>query len=245
MMDMDTKKIDALKALIEKSDNIVFYGGAGVSTESGLKDFRSERGIYAALERYGHPPETLLHRDFFRDHPDIFYKYYRDLMVAPNAAPNAAHRALAELERQGKLKAVITQNIDGLHQMAGSKTVLELHGSMHRNYCVKCKKQYPLSAVMEADGVPLCSCGGTIRPDIVLYGEFLDERTLQEAAHFVEEASLMIVGGTSLQVYPAAGFVRQFSGDTLVIINKTPTDADARASLVIHAPIGSVLGQCV
>lgn len=235
-------KINALETLIGQSSRIVFFGGAGVSTESGLKDFRSGDGVFQALKRFGREPEVLLSYTYFLENPDVFYTYYRTMLIDPTAKPNAAHRALAALEAREKLAAIITQNIDGLHQMAGSRRVLELHGSLHRNYCMACKAQYPLSAVLEGEGAPRCACGGVIRPDIVFYGEYLDETVMQEAITQVRNADMLIVGGTSLTVYPAAGMLEYYRGDRLVLINKAQTPADARAALAIHAPIGEVLG---
>ncbi|MDO4543705.1 MAG: NAD-dependent protein deacylase [Clostridia bacterium] len=230
-----------LKKLIDNAKRVVFLGGAGVSTESGIPDFRSETGIYAAQNRYGAPPEVLLSHDFFWKHTEKFYKYYRECLIFPTAKPNAAHHALAELERQGKLSAVVTQNIDGLHQAAGSKKVLELHGSIHRNYCTRCNKFYPLETVMNAKGVPKCSCGGIIKPDVVLYGEGLDSATLSEAINQIRRADLLIIGGTSLVVHPAAGLMDFFGGENLVIINLTPTARDVYATLCIRDRVGEVL----
>ncbi len=238
-------EIDTLKDLIEKSGRIVFLGGAGVSTESGIPDFRSENGIFKAISEYGYPPETLLSRSFFDRHPDIFFKYYRGLLMNGDAKPNRAHLALAELERRGKLTAVATQNIDGLHTDAGSKTVFELHGSIKRNYCMKCHKFYDDKFISESDGVPRCSCGGIVKPDVVLYEEGLDYDTLNGAVTHIMRADMLIVGGTSLQVYPAAGLIDYYRGDRLVLINKSKTPYDRYANLVINDSIGKVLGEAV
>lgn len=239
------QEVERLKACIAASKRIAFLGGAGVSTESGIPDFRSEGGVYAALSRYGVPPEELLSHEFFMGHTEIFYDYYKTMMLYPDAKPNAAHRALARLEEQGKLTAIITQNIDGLHQKAGSKHVLELHGSVLRNYCMGCRKFYSLEEIEAAQGVPLCGCGGTIKPDVVLYGEGLDPDVLQESTRHIRAADMLIVGGTSLSVYPAAGLTDYFRGEHLVLINKSATPQDRLASLVIHAPIGAVLSAAV
>ncbi len=230
-----------LKKLVEASENIVFFGGAGVSTESGIPDFRSPDGLYR--QKYRYPPETMLSRSFFDRHPAEFYDFYRDKMLCLHAQPNKAHRMLARLERQGKLKAVITQNIDGLHQLAGSKQVLELHGSVHRNYCMACGRQYDVSAIAQSEGVPHCACGGMIKPDVVLYEEGLDQETLLRSADYIRRADMLIVGGTSLAVYPAAGLVEYYEGDRLVLINKSPTPLDARANLVLRGAIGDELGE--
>ena len=229
-----------LEELIAKSSNIVFFGGAGVSTESGIPDFRSVDGLYH--QKYDYPPETILSHTFFEQHTEEFYKFYRDKLIVKNARPNAAHLRLARLEAQGKLKAEITQNIDGLHQAAGSKNVFELHGSTLRNYCTRCGKFYPVDFIAESTGVPRCSCGGIVKPDVVLYEEGLDEATLVGAIQAIEAADLLIVGGTSLSVYPAAGLLDYYGGRELVLINKTETPADKRATLVIRRPIGEVLG---
>ena len=230
-----------LQEIISGSDNIVFFGGAGVSTESGIPDFRSVDGLYH--QKYDYPPETILSHTFFVRNTKEFYRFYQDKMLCLDAKPNAAHRKLAELEEKGKLRAVITQNIDGLHQMAGSKCVLELHGSVHRNYCQKCGKGYDAKYMLHAKGIPLCECGGVIKPDVVLYEEGLDTRTMQDSIRFISEADVLIIGGTSLAVYPAAGLIDYFSGDKLVVINKAPTPRDAHADLLIQAPIGEVFSQ--
>ncbi len=230
-----------LEDLIAKSKRIVFFGGAGVSTESGIPDFRSVDGLYH--QHYAYPPEVMLSHTFFVEHPEEFFCFYRDKLIVKNARPNPAHLRLAQLEREGRLTAVITQNIDGLHQAAGSKNVLELHGSTLRNYCTRCGKFYPAEFIAQSQGVPRCSCGGVVKPDVVLYEEGLDEATLDAAVTALEQADLLIVGGTSLVVYPAAGLLRYYGGRELVVINKTPTPADGRATLVLNQPIGQALGQ--
>lgn len=232
---------EQLKQWIEASDNIVFFGGAGVSTESGIPDFRSVDGLYH--QKYDYPPETILSHTFYMEKTEEFYKFYRDKMLALDAKPNAAHLKLAELEAKGKLKAVVTQNIDGLHQAAGSKNVLELHGSVHRNYCRKCGRLYDASYIKESTGVPKCACGGQIKPDVVLYEEGLDDVTMQSAIHFISQAEILIIGGTSLAVYPAAGLIDFYKGNKLVLNNKSATPLDSRADLVIQAPIGEVFQQ--
>jgi NAD-dependent deacetylase len=230
-----------LKTLIEQSEKIVFFGGAGVSTESGLPDFRSADGIYG--QKYQYPPEYILSRRFFYEHTEEFYLFYRERMLYPDAKPNKAHIAVATLERKGKLSAVITQNIDGLHQKAGSSNVLELHGSVNRNYCIECKKEYPLDTITASAGVPQCTCGGIIKPDVVLYGEQLDENVVALSVEALRSSDLLIIGGTSLSVYPAAGLISYFRGKNTVVINKTPTLADRDATLVLSSPIGDVLGD--
>ncbi len=232
------EKIKELEDIIKTSDDIVFFGGAGVSCESGIPDFRSADGIYSM--NYLYPPEQILSHSFFMEHTEAFYKFYRGKMLFPNAKPNAAHYALAKLEEKGKLKAVITQNIDGLHQLAGSKRVFELHGSVHHNYCMKCGRHYGLDKILDSSGVPVCECGGVIKPDVVLYEEPLDQYIMEMSAAFVHSADCLIVGGTSLTVYPAAGFVYQYLGDKLVLINKSSTPIDATARLVINENIGEV-----
>ena len=229
-----------LKGWIDGSSNIVFFGGAGVSTESGIPDFRSTDGLFN--QQYDYPPEVIVSHSFFEAYPEEFYRFLRDRMIFPDAQPNAAHKALARLEDAGKLKAVITQNIDGLHQLAGSKNVLELHGSMLRHYCLRCGKRYGLDFVAEGPGIPRCECGGIVRPDVVLYEEGLDDNIINGAIKAISEADMLIIGGTSLVVYPAAGLIRYFRGDHLVLINKSETQADANADLVIHDSIGKVLG---
>lgn len=235
------EKIKKLREMVDESNYIVFFGGAGVSTESGIKDYRSVDGLYS--QRFAYPPETMLSHSFYVSHTEDFYDFYRAKMLAPDAQPNAAHLKLAQWEREGKLKAVITQNIDNLHQKAGSREVLELHGSAWRNYCQRCGAFYGIERIVESRGVPRCSCGGVIKPDVVLYEEGLNEETIARAIHHIRQADMLIIGGTSLVVYPAAGLVRYFRGDKLVVINKGETSADAGASLVIDAPIGQVLSQ--
>lgn len=232
---------EQLEKLIQKSEKIVFFGGAGVSTESGIPDFRSVDGLYH--QSYAYPPETILSHSFFESRPEEFFRFYREKMLIEGAKPNAAHLRLAQLEREGKLTAVITQNIDGLHSAAGSKNVLELHGSVLRNYCMRCGKFYSVEAVKNSEGVPHCECGGIIKPDVVLYEESLDERTLVRSVRAIEEADLLIVGGTSLAVYPAAGLLRYYRGSELVVINKTPTSADRNATLLIRDPIAQTLSK--
>ena len=235
------EKIRRLKEIVAKSDNIVFFGGAGVSTESGIPDFRSVDGLYN--QKYKYPPEVMVSHSFYVSHTDEFFEFYRNKMLALDAQPNAAHIKLAELEKQGKLKAVVTQNIDGLHQKAGSKEVLELHGSVHRNYCERCGKSYPVEYVAKADGVPKCECGGTIKPDVVLYEEGLDAMTMQKTVDYIRKADVLIIGGTSLAVYPAAGFIDYFRGSSLVVINMDKTARDVNADLVINERIGEVFEQ--
>lgn len=237
------KPEEQLKQWILESDNIVFFGGAGVSTESGIPDFRSVDGLYN--QEYKYPPETIISHSFYVRNPEEFYRFYKSRMLFPEAKPNRAHLALARLEELGKLKAVITQNIDGLHQAAGSREVMELHGSVHRNYCSRCGKFYDLAYVMKADGVPKCSCGGTIKPDVVLYEEGLDQHTINKSVQYIRHADMLIIGGTSLTVYPAAGLIDYYSGQKLVLINKSVTPMDSRADLVISGPIGEVLGDAV
>lgn len=226
---------------VKESENIVFFGGAGVSTESGIPDFRSVDGLYN--QKYDYPPETILSHTFFRKRTEEFFKFYRDKMLYLDAEPNAAHKKLAQWEAEGKLKAVITQNIDGLHQKAGSKNVLELHGSVLRNYCENCGKFYDVEAVKNSEGVPKCSCGGTIKPDVVLYEEGLDNKTLTSAVRHIAEADVLIIGGTSLAVYPAAGLIDYYEGHKLVLVNKTPTPRDEMADLVIQGSIGEIFSR--
>ena len=235
------KQIQELQKIIDTYGNIVFFGGAGVSTESGIPDFRSVDGLYH--QQYDYPPETILSHTFYRSHTEEFFRFYRNKMLFPNAQPNAAHKKLAELEAAGKVRAVITQNIDGLHQAAGSKTVLELHGSTLRNYCMKCGRFYDQNEILESTGVPHCECGGVIKPDVVLYEESLNEKVLDGAIRAIAAADLLIVGGTSLAVYPAAGLLQYFRGDALVLINKGATPMDNNADLLIQQPIGQVLGS--
>ena len=238
---MRNSEIETLKTWIEASDNIVFFGGAGVSTESGIPDFRSTDGLYH--QKFEYPPETILSHTFFYQHTEYFYRFYREKMLPLEAEPNAAHRALAALERAGKLRAIVTQNIDGLHQKAGSKNVYELHGSIWRNYCTKCGKSYSAEFIRDSGGVPHCACGGLIKPDVVLYEEGLDEKTLYRAVEYIQEADVLIIAGTSLAVYPAAGLVRYYRGHKLVVINKTPLDRGLGADLVITGAVGETLAQ--
>lgn len=231
-------ELETLKKWIEESSNIVFFGGAGVSTESGIPDFRSTDGLYH--QKYDYPPETILSHTFFRARTEEFFKFYRDKMLYLNAEPNAAHKKLAQWEAEGKLKAIITQNIDGLHQKAGSRNVLELHGSVLRNYCENCGKFYDVNAVKNSEGIPKCSCGGTIKPDVVLYEEGLDNKILTSAVRYIEEADVLIIGGTSLAVYPAAGLIDYYRGNKLVLVNKTPTPKDGMADLIVQGSIGQV-----
>ncbi len=239
------KLIANLKNIIKNSDNIVFFGGAGVSTESNIPDFRSEKGLYNAVSNYGYPPEEMLSRTFFENHTETFYKYYKENMLYLDVMPNDAHLALARLENTGKLKAVITQNIDGIHQQAGSKNVIELHGSVHRNYCRKCKKYFDANFIKNSNGVPRCECGGIIKPDVVLYEESLNYNNIEKAIGYIKRAKTLIVGGTSLAVYPAASFINYFKGQDLVLINKTPTTYDKMATLVINDAIGKILKEIV
>lgn len=234
--------IKALKGIVQKYDNIVFFGGAGVSTESGIPDFRSVDGLYN--QQYDYPPETILSHTFYRKNPREFYRFYRNKMLFTDARPNAAHLKLAELEQMGKVRAVITQNIDGLHQAAGSKVVLELHGSVLRNYCEDCGQFHDMKYILESPDVPKClKCGGPVKPDVVLYEEGLDQKTINDAVHYIHAADVLIIGGTSLAVYPAAGLIDYFRGDKLVVINKAPTPRDSHADLLIQAPIGQVFSQ--
>lgn len=230
-----------LRDMIAKSDNIVFFGGAGVSTESGIPDFRSVDGLYN--QQYKYPPETILSRSFFVAHPDEYYAFYRAKLVIEGVQPNRAHLRLAQLEAEGKLKAVITQNIDGLHQAAGSKNVLELHGSIHRCYCMQCGRTHGPGVMNQGTGIPRCSCGGIIRPDIVLYEEALDQDVLAKSVHYIRSADILIVGGTSLAVYPAAGLLNYYRGNKLVLVNRSATPYDGAANLVIHERIGDVFSQ--
>lgn len=238
---MDENKQNRLQQMINESSNIVFFGGAGVSTESGIPDFRSVDGLYH--QKYDYPPETILSHSFYMRHKEEFYRFYQDKMLCLDAEPNNAHKKLAELEAAGKLKAVITQNIDGLHQKAGSKTVYELHGSVLRNYCEKCHKAFDAQYMLKAKGVPKCDCGGDIKPDVVLYEEGLDDNTVSNAIHAIRSADMLIIGGTSLVVYPAAGLIDYFQGKYLVLVNKQATKADSRADLVIQEPIGEVFSK--
>lgn len=233
------EQIKILQTWIDQSRSIVFFGGAGVSTESGVKDFRSVDGLYH--EAYEYPPETILSHTFFYRKTEEFYRFYKEKMLATEAVPNAAHKKLAELESAGKLKAVITQNIDGLHQVAGSREVLELHGSVLRNYCTKCRCFFPVEVVKAAQGIPLCPCGGIIKPDVVLYEEGLDEQVMSRAVAHLCQADMLVIGGTSLVVYPAAGLVQYYKGDRLVLINRDPTPMDRMANLVLPGAIGEIL----
>lgn len=237
------EQIKRLQEMIDESNNIVFFGGAGVSTESNIPDFRSADGLYQ--ERYKYPPEQVVSHTFFVQRPELFYEFYKNKMMFLDAKPNKAHRKLAEMEEKGKLKAVITQNIDGLHQLAGSKCVLELHGSIHRNYCQRCGKFYDAKYVKEAEGIPMCECGGIVKPDVVLYEEGLDSMTIQQSVRAISEAEMLIIGGTSLVVYPAASFIDYFKGKYLVVINKSATSRDAQADLCIQEPIGEVFGKII
>ena len=235
--------MNTLTEILKDSKRIVFFGGAGTSTESGIPDFRSQDGLYH--QQYAWPPEEILSHTFFMRRPEEFYRFYRDKMSFPGAQPNAAHKALVRLEQMGKLSAVITQNIDGLHQKAGSRRVLELHGSIHRKYCMKCGRFFSFEDIMKMKGVPHCSCGGMIKPDVVLYEESLDGDTIEQAVREFELADTLIIGGTSLVVYPAAGMVHYFRGRHLVQINRDPTSADSYCELSIHDSIGKVLGEAV
>jgi NAD-dependent deacetylase len=238
--------INKLKKIIADSDNIVFFGGAGVSTESNIPDFRSSTGLYKTNSGYQYPPEQMLSYTFFLEHTQEFYDFYKSKMIYRDAKPNAAHLSLAELEKRGKLKAVITQNIDGLHQMAGSKEVLELHGSIYRNYCLKCQKSFALEYILDSKDIPRCdACGGLIKPDVVLYEESLDTALLNKAVEYIACSDVLIVGGTSLTVYPSAGLVQYYRGNKLVLINKTSTQYDRRANLIINSKIGETLKEVV
>lgn len=233
--------INKLISWVSESSNIVFFGGAGVSTESGIPDFRSVDGLYH--QHYDYPPETILSHSFFQRKTSDFYKFYRDKMICTDAKPNITHKKLAELESKGKLKAVVTQNIDGLHQAADSKTVYELHGSVHRNYCTRCHKFYPVETIIESTDVPHCDCGGVIKPDVVLYEEGLDDRTVAAAIKAIAKADILIVGGTSLAVYPAAGLIEYYTGNKLVLINKSATPMDNNADLLIQCGLGEVFSK--
>ena len=236
------QELETLKKWIDNSDNIVFFGGAGVSTESGIPDFRSVDGLYK--QQYDYPPETILSHTFFRRNTEEFYRFYRAKMLALDAKPNAAHKKLAKWEQEGKLKAVVTQNIDGLHQAAGSKMVYELHGSVHRNYCQKCGAFYDARYMLESKGIPKCEkCGGIIKPDVVLYEEGLDDATMRGAIRAISHADVLIIGGTSLTVYPAAGLIDYYNGNKLVLINKSVTPMDSRADLLVQGPIGEIFSQ--
>ncbi len=240
------EKWKQLKKWIDESDNIVFFGGAGVSTESGIPDFRSENGIFQAINEYGVRPEVILSHTFFMQNPEVFFKYYKKTLLYPDAKPNDCHKALAKLEEMGKLKAVITQNIDDLHQRAGSKNVLELHGTLYKNYCMKCGKTFDLDYVTADEGITRCdACGGIVRPDVVLYEEGLDQETIYQSVDFISKADLLIVGGTSLNVYPAAGLLNYYRGNKLVLVNKSATSYDNKAALVIAENIGEVFRKAV
>ena len=233
--------IETLKKWVQEAERIVFFGGAGVSTESGIPDFRGVDGLYR--QKYAYPPETILSHDFFRRNPGEFYRFYRDKMLITDARPNPAHLKLAQWEKEGKLLGVVTQNIDGLHFAAGSKRVFELHGSVLRNYCMSCGKFHDADFIKNSSGVPKCSCGGTVKPDVVLYGESLDNDCIMGALHAIANADLLIIGGTSLSVYPAAGLIDDYRGSRLVLVNKSETPQDARADLIIRDPIGQVFSQ--
>lgn len=235
------ENINKLQDIINKSNNIVFFGGAGVSTESGIPDFRSVDGLYN--QEYDYPPETILSHSFYQRNTKEFYRFYKKKMICLDAAPNDAHKKLVELERVGKLKAIITQNIDGLHQMAGSKEVLELHGSVHRNYCQRCKNKFDANFILKAEDIPICDCGGKIKPDVVLYEEGLDNKIVDLAVKYIGEAEVLIVGGTSLAVYPAASLIDYYKNDKLIVINKGATPVDSRASLHINGNIGEILSR--
>ena len=234
-------EIEELKKWVDESDNIVFFGGAGVSTESGIPDFRSTDGLYN--QKYDYPPETILSHTFFRRKPEEFFRFYRDKMLYLDAEPNAAHKKLAQWEAEGKCKAVITQNIDGLHQKAGSKKVLELHGSVLRNYCEECGKFYDVEFIKNSTGVPKCVCGGSVKPDVVLYEEGLDQQTIEDAVFYIRHADVLIIGGTSLAVYPAAGLIDYYQGNKLVLVNKTATPKDHMADLVVRGSIGEIFSK--
>ncbi len=235
---------ERVKRIIDRSGSIVFFGGAGVSTESNIPDFRSESGLYRARSEYGYSPEQMLSHTFFVQKMDVFYDYYKKNLLYPDAMPNKAHIALARLEQESRLKAVVTQNIDGLHQKAGSRTVYELHGSVHRNYCMDCGEFHDLQYVIDSEGIPRCrKCGGVVKPDVVLYEEGLDENTIISSVRAIENCDTLIIGGTSLNVYPAAGFIQYFRGDNIILINKGETSYDGKPSLVIRVPLGEVLAE--
>ena len=238
---MDEQKLEKLQTWVRESSRIVFFGGAGVSTESGIPDFRGEDGLYR--QRYAYPPETIISHSFYVHHPEIFFDFYRNRMLYPNAKPNVVHQRLAQWERDGKLLAVVTQNIDGLHQKAGSRKVLELHGSVLRNHCTRCGQFYGVERIVNSRGVPRCSCGGIIKPDVVLYEESLDEDVMAEAIHYIRQADMLIIGGTSLVVYPAAGLVQYYRGHKLAVINKGGAGSGLGAAVTVDAPIGQVMAQ--
>ena len=239
---MDNEVIEKFKSAVNESNYIVFFGGAGVSTESGIPDFRSTDGLYN--QKYKYPPETMVSHTFYVQRTEEFFEFYKDKMLFPDAEPNAAHKKLAELEKEGKLKAIVTQNIDGLHQKAGSKEVLELHGSVHRNYCTKCHKFFDLDYVIKSDGVPKCDeCGSIIKPDVVLYEEGLDSSVIARTIDHISHADMLIIGGTSLVVYPAAGLIDYFKGKYLVVINMAPTPRDKNADILINGKIGEVFSK--
>lgn len=235
------EKLEVLKQWVEESRHIVFFGGAGVSTESGIPDFRSVDGLYN--QKFDFPPEQIISHSFYLARPEYFFRFYREKMLPLGFAPNVTHRTLTRWEQEGRLDAVVTQNIDGLHQLAGSKRVIELHGSVMRNYCTRCAKAYSAAFIKESSGIPKCSCGGTIKPDVVLYEESLNSHVIDGSIEAIRRADLLIVGGTSLTVYPAAGLIRYYRGNRLVIINKDPTPGDGEADLVIHAPLGEIFSQ--
>lgn len=238
--------IKELSKILKESNNIVFFGGAGMSTESGIADFRSENGLYKTANGEGYPPETMLSHSFYESHTNDFYKFYKEKMIYPNAKPNSGHLALVKLEEMGKLKAIITQNIDGLHQAAGSKNVFELHGSILRNYCTKCHESYDLDFILNSKDVPHCiNCDGIVKPDVVLYEESLADDVIRDAIDAIKRADTLIIGGTSLVVYPAAGLINYFNGKNLVLINKSSTSYDSKANLVINDSIGPVLSEAV
>ena len=238
------EKVEQFLKMVEKSDNIVFFGGAGVSTESGIPDFRSVDGLYN--QQYDYPPETILSHTFYRRNTEEFYRFYRNKMLCLTAQPNMAHKKLAELEAVGKVRAVVTQNIDGLHQLAGSTKVLELHGSVHRNYCERCHELYDAEYMLHSTGIPACEkCGGGIKPDVVLYEEGLDNQTMQEAVYYISNADMLIIGGTSLAVYPAAGLIDYYQGNKLVLVNKTATPRDGIANLVLQESIGELFAKII
>ena len=241
LQEESVEQIEQMKRIVKESNHIVFFGGAGVSTESGIPDFRSVDGLYN--QKYKYPPEVMVSHSFYRSHTEEFFEFYKNKMIALDAKPNTAHLKLAQLEKDKKVRAVITQNIDGLHYAAGSKEVMELHGSVHRNYCETCGRFYPVEYIVQAEGIPRCECGGIVKPDVVLYEEGLDSDTMQRAIRHMKEAEVLIIGGTSLAVYPAAGFIDYFQGSHLIVINMDQTSRDVHADLVIHEKIGEVFAQ--